>query len=169
MSLIQCTQKLLKELKREPYQEKTMPSQLGDWHANLLYLERKKCVLFTQNETLYSFFVPGLKKNDFEHFEECFRQGLFRCLINEEFEQSQIEQILSGYAEIKIAKTSNRSVLGSMNDLVFQLKYRINASGGLNHLNLDLTIQELNRVPMSAIDYHFSIEKLKSRLSQYHD
>jgi hypothetical protein len=141
-----------------------MPSQIGDWHANLLHLEGRKCVLFTQDKTLYSFFVPGLKKHDFEQLEEVFRQGLFRCLVNEGFEQSQIEQVLSEYEVIQFAKTTNRSVLGSMNDIAFRLKYMISASGGLSHLNLDALTQELNRTPLSAINYQYSIEELKSQL-----
>ena len=28
------------------------------WHANLLRIDRRKCVLFTQDATLYSVFVP---------------------------------------------------------------------------------------------------------------
>lgn len=91
MPLIRCTQKLLKELKIEPWEAETLPSRLGDWHANLLHLERSKCVLFTQDQTLYSVFVPGLKQREFEQLEEIFRQHWFRALIQEGFEPSQVE------------------------------------------------------------------------------
>jgi hypothetical protein len=166
MPLIRCTQKLLKELNIKPWDEETTPSQLGDWHANLLHLEGRKCVLFTQDQTLYSFFVPGLKKGDFEQLEGIFRQQLFRYLVNEGFEQPKIEQILTEYQTIRFAKTTSRSVLGSMNDITFRLKYQISAIGGLSQLNLDTFTQALNRVPMSAIKYRFSIEAVKSQLEQ---
>jgi hypothetical protein len=168
MPLIRCTQKLLKELKVEPCDQETMPSQLGDWHANLLRLERRKCVLFTQDQTLYSLFVPNLKQHDFEQLEEVFRQQLFRYLVNEGLEQSQLEQLLTEYQTIKFAKTASRSVLGSMNDIAFRLKYQIGASGGLSHLDLDTLTKELNRVPLSAIDYRYGIEALKHQLEQPH-
>src|SRR3990167_7548126 len=73
MTLIQCTQKLLKELPID--QEIIManfPSLLGNWHANLIRIERRKCVLFTNDETLYSFFIPGVKKQNFQNLASTF-------------------------------------------------------------------------------------------------
>jgi hypothetical protein len=147
-----------------PLKAETLPSRLGDWHANLLHLERSKCVPFTQDQTLYSLFVPGLKKRDFEQLEEIFRQHLFRSLLQKEFEPFQVEPILTDYQTIQFAKTTSRSVLGSMNDIAFRLKYQIPAMGGLSHLNLDALTREMNRVPLSAINYRYSIDALKSRL-----
>ena len=80
------------------------------------------------------------KKPQFENLIEVFGQNLFKNLIFENFPQNQIESVLDEHREIIIAKTNNRSVLGSMTDLSFQLKYRIAAMGGL--VNIDLT--ELN-------------------------
>jgi hypothetical protein len=108
--------------------------------------------------------VPGLKQRDFEQLEEIFRQHLFRSLIQEGFAPSQIEPILIDSQPIQFAKTTSRSVLGSMNDIAFRLKYQIPAMGGLSHLNLDALTQKLNRVPLSAINYRYSIDALKSRL-----
>lgn len=56
-----------------------------------------------------------------------------------------------------------------MNDIAFRLKYQIPAMGGLSHLNLDALTQEMNRVPMSAINYRYSIDALKSLLEQSHE
>ena len=82
MQLIRCTQKLFKELKVKPTEELPKFGHIGGWHANLLRIDRRKCVLFTNDQTLYSFFVPGLKKSEFVHFDEVFRQNLFKCLLN---------------------------------------------------------------------------------------
>ncbi len=119
---------------------------MGSWHANLLRVDRRKCILFTHDATLYSFLVPGLKKPQFENLIEVFGQNLFKNLIFENFPQNQIESVLYEHREIIIAKTNNRSVLGSMTDLSFQLKYRIAAMGGL--VNIDLA--ELNQ----GVNYH---------------
>ncbi len=128
MAVLRCTQKLLTELKTKPSEEVTSFYVLGIWHANLLRIDRRKCILFTHDSTLFSFFVPGLKKPHFENFTEFFRQNLFKNLLRENFLQNQIEIVLDNHREIIIAKTNNRSVLGSMNDLAFQLKYRIAAN-----------------------------------------
>ncbi len=65
MQPIHCTQKLLKELgKRGAGVPQPEPQRglLGPWHANLIRIERRKCILFTNDLTLYSFLVPGVKK-----------------------------------------------------------------------------------------------------------
>ena len=140
MAILRCTKKLLNELKTKPSEGTTSSDEVGSWHANLLRVDRRKCILFTHDATLYSFLVPGLKKPQFKNLIEVFGQNLFKNLIFENFPQNQIESVLDEHREIIIAKTNNRSVLGSMTDLSFQLKYRIAAMGGL--VNIDLT--ELN-------------------------
>lgn len=65
MISIQCTKKLLKEVGQE-HKDAFIPTvPLGCWHANLLFLDRRKCVLFTNDQTRYSLLVPGLRKPDF--------------------------------------------------------------------------------------------------------
>jgi hypothetical protein len=53
MSLIHCTKKLLKELGNPPLQHPdTSPDTqgLGNWYANLLRIDRRKCILGTDGE-----------------------------------------------------------------------------------------------------------------------
>lgn len=168
MQFIRCTQKLLKKLKIKPVAAAEAESgRLGGWHANLIIIERKKCVLFTSDTTLYSFFAPGLKKRDFERFSEIFRHNLIVSLKNEGFSQMEIEKALREYQHIEFAATNNRSVLGSMNDLVFHLKYWIDSAGGLKVVNLDDLNKRLNRIIMGAVKYANGIEMLKIKLAEY--
>ena len=118
MAILRCTKKLLNELKIKPSEEANQSGELGSWHANLLRVDRRKCVLFTHDRTLFSFFVPGLKKPQFQNFREIFGQNLFRNLRLENFPQAQIEIMLEEHQEIAISKTNNRSVLGSMTAFV---------------------------------------------------
>ncbi len=166
MQLIRCTQKLLKELRVRPSAEEPLSGYIGDWHANLMWVERRKCVLFTNSDTLYSIFVFGLKRADFDHFGEIFRQSLFRRLRIEGFSQIQIEKALDEYETIRLAKTNNRRVLGSMNDLAFQMAAHINAAGGIRHLGIDDLNDILNRIPMGTLKYRYSVEALKAKLNQ---
>jgi hypothetical protein len=166
MAILRCTKKLLTELKTKPSGGATCSNELGSWHANLLRIDRRKCILFTNDATLYSFLIPGLKKPQFENFREVFGQNLFKNLLWENFPQNQIEIVLDEHREIIIAKTNNRSVLGSMNDLVFQLKYRISAMGGLVNIDLAELNHELNRIPMSAIKEVYSIYELRNLLNK---
>jgi hypothetical protein len=166
MAILRCTQKLLSELKLKPSDSIQHPSELGSWHANLLRIDRRKCVLFTHDTTLYSFFVPGLKKPDFKNIREVFRQNLFKSLMAENLPQKHIEIFLDDIREIEISKTNNRSVLGSMNDLTFQLKYQIADEGGIEITDITKLIHDLNRIPMSAIEKIYSIDELKNLLNK---
>jgi len=166
MAIIRCTKKLLTELKTKPSEGATSSSEVGSWHANLLRIDRRKCILFTNDATLYSFLIPGLKKAQFENFREVFGQNLFKNLLWENFPQNQIEIVLDEHREIIIAKTNNRSVLGSMNDLAFQLKYQIAAMGGLDNVDLAELNHGLNRTPMSAIKEVYSIYELTKLLNK---
>ncbi len=166
MATLRCTQKLLSELRQKPTGEAQSADVFGSWHANLLRIDRRKCVLFTHDQTLYTFFVPGLTKPHFQNFDEVFRQNLFKCLISENLPQKQIEIFLVDIREIEITKTNNRSVLGSMNDLTFHLKYQISDEGGLSGVDLSKLNYDINRIPMGAIKEIYSIYELKKLLGQ---
>jgi len=168
VAIIRCTAKLLEEIGSRQLTEPGQSPSLWDWHANLLRIERKKLVLFTNDQTLYSFFVRFVKRPLLSDFIEVFRLGLFRNLMGDGFTEQQIEYALRDYRNVMISKTNSRSVLGSMNDLAFQLKCLIEAMGGLDRADLSEVSRRLNRIPMSAIKYHFSIDELKWRLADAH-
>ena len=164
MQLIKCTQKLLKELKQEATTAVPFQSHLGSWHANMFHIERRKCVLVTNDLTLYTMFIPYLKKEDFKVFHVVFGQNLFKNLLYEKLSQKDIETVLEEYQDIQYAKTDSRSVLGSMNDQKYQLEYIINAKGGLDNTDIYQLNSEVNRNILSAIKYKRPIEMLKDKL-----
>jgi hypothetical protein len=160
MVIIKCTAKLLRELRTKPAIEPNQSPGLWQWHANLLRIERTNCVLFTNDWTLYSFLVIMKKRPQQADFAEMFRLGLFKSLMNEGLAEPRIKYILSDHGHVVIANTSSRSVLGSMNDLAFQITSMIQAKGGLAVADLTEINRNLNRVPMKAIKYQFSIDEL---------
>ena len=168
MAQLQCTQKLLKELKVKPEEIKPELPSLTNWYANLLLIDRRKCVLLTHQSTLYSVFIPGLKKPDFMHFPEVIGQNVFKNLLQEEIPQEKLELVLNEFQTISYTKTSNRSVLGAMNDLTFQINYRVSADGGLNNIDHYEVNRYLNRTPMSAIEDAYPIDAFKKLLSSQH-
>ena len=169
MAIIKCTIKLLNELGVKPSNAPDQLPSLYDWHANMLWLDRKKCVLFTNDQTLYSLLVPWNKSPRLTNFIQRFRFGLLKSLMSEGLAEVQTEYLLSEYMQVTITKTNSRSVLGSMNDLAFQIKSMIFMSGGVTDVNLSEVNWQLNRIPMSAIKYKFSIDELKRRLADKHE
>ena len=167
MTIIKCTTKLLNELGVKPANAPDQPPSLCDWHANVLRLDRKKYVLFTNDQTLYSLFVPWNKSPRSTDIMERFRFGLLKSLMSEGLAEEQIKYLLSEHAQFTITKTNSRSVLGSMNDLTIQIKSMILVSDGLD-VNFSEVNRQLNRIPMSAIKYQVSIDELKRRLADTH-
>jgi uncharacterized protein DUF6933 len=64
---------------------------LGKWNANIFYVDRKKCWLFTNSETKFSIIIPNLKSADIKNITEIFTENLYSQLIYEsiliDFEQ----------------------------------------------------------------------------------
>jgi hypothetical protein len=161
--VIRCTQKLLAEIPDQLVE----PTAAGEgWHANLLRIERRKCVLFTHDATLYSVFVPGLTKPDFERLDEVFGQRLFKALLWDEFPQVQIEKMLDACRMLRFARSNNRSVLGTMNEMRFHIEVDMEDAGGLDRVDLADLHQRLNRTPWSATGYRYAVEGLRGHLAQ---
>ncbi len=164
--IIHCTQKLLKELKVLPLEGTPNPDSFGSWHANMFYVDRRKCVLITHDLSLYALFIPALKKDDFQSFPMVFGQYLFKNLLHEGLPPQQIERVLAGLNTVSYEKTNNRSVLGSMNDQRLMIEIQVQDSEGLINTDLDELNHQLNRNILSAIKYRYPIDVFKEELQK---
>ncbi len=110
--IIRCTQKLLAELKAhlEPHEPAT--ESFMNCHATLFRIQRHKCVMISNDLTLFTIFIPFLRKPDFESFHLVVGQHFFKNLIHENIPQPQIEAVLSEFQNVGYQKTCNRRVLG---------------------------------------------------------
>lgn len=96
MRLLHCTQKLLKELGNPAIVDTPAnPKGLGNWCANLIRIDRKKCLLFTNEKTLYSFLVPNVLKKNIKNIEEEFLINLSMDLQAEGFQISAVNGMFS--------------------------------------------------------------------------
>lgn len=143
MAYIQCTKKLLDEL--PPIEDiDHKPTLLGNWHANLIRIERRKCVLFTNDETLFSLFVPMLKKPQFQNLTAVFMENLVSTLRHEGLER-YVDQIVADYENnLSFTKSSSRSILGYMNDFVNSLYFNIARQGGVENIDVLETNRWIN-------------------------
>jgi|WetSurMetagenome_2_1015567.scaffolds.fasta_scaffold03225_3 hypothetical protein len=168
MAIIRCTNRLLNELGAKPTNVLEQLPSLYDWHANLLWLNHKKYVLFTNDQTLYSLLMHWRKTPQPVNFLERFRLSLFNSLMSEGLAVAQVEYVMSKHVQVTITKTNSRSVLGSMNDLAFQVKSMIYMSGGLDNTDFSEISRQINRIPMGAIKYKISIDELKRMITDAH-
>ena len=139
-------------------------TRLGPWHANLLFIDRRKCVLFTNDKTLFNFIAADVSRAQIRNLSEVFRSWLSCVLADEGFPQPVIEAVMAEHADIAYANTSSKSVLGSMNDISSIYKYHILSEGGVHSPAVPAIIRQLNRMPLSAIGYGCGIKKLRELL-----
>ena len=136
---------------------------LGAWHANLIYVNRKKCVLFVNDKTLYNFVVINLSRAKIKELDSIFVQYLFLNLFQEGFSEELVKQLTQEYGSVQFAKTDSKSVLGSMNDLAFHYKLYLQTEG---EDALPSIVHKLNRMPMGAQNYNYSIESLMEHIEK---
>jgi hypothetical protein len=104
--------------------------------------------------------VPDVTRAQIRDLPEQFRSMLSCVLVDEAVPDDARKRILEEYKELGFAKSSDRSVLGSSNDIAFHYKYQILGAGGVHSWRVPGIIRELNRMPMQAIKYKFPIEEL---------
>lgn len=124
MIILRCTQKLLKRL-RQPAKPPDPPmasNPLGEWYADIDFIDRKPFVLLTNVATGTCLILPGDAKN-LKVLHE-FAAGQLAVIfgyydIYTEPAMQEMQAWLTG--DLHFAKTADRSVLASMT----QLKQRV--------------------------------------------
>jgi len=94
-------------------------SLLGPWYANVFSFKRKKCLIFTNAKTLFSFVVINQTKKELKQIVNIFRRELLKRLQTEMIGDEVINKIMCDYEKVILCKTSDKRTLGSMNEFVF--------------------------------------------------
>ncbi|WP_290523661.1 hypothetical protein [Alcanivorax sp.] len=127
---IHCTKKLLARL---PVDEQgnlpvskthgalpTVPGQLSPlsgWHANLLTIQRRNCVMFVHDTTRFPLFIASLKKPDFANLEYWFEDALMNTLMKCGATALQLKKVGHALQRLKMDSQTDRSVQGSLNQM----------------------------------------------------
>lgn len=172
MAILRLTNKVLKEFgKKKPRLAEVAEdaSNLDEWYVNLFRLNRCKCLMFTNAGTLFSFFVIGVARKDIQNLPEVFKKELSKALFYEEFSARQIQELMKRAEKITIAKTASRSVLASMNQMLFEYEHTVYRHQYFEDQKLIEVNRELNRSYRSAIGegrngYGVPIEEFKKKL-----
>lgn len=152
MQLIRCTAKLRKEMglkKDDLVEESPRFSLLGQWHANLVYVNRRKCILFVNDMTLFNFMAADMPRSEIRNLGDMFRLFLRSVLSEEGLGEEALAKVLGEYSEIRFGKSNDRSVLGSINDLAYHYEFSILESGGVQSAAIPSIIKKLNPMPMN--------------------
>ena len=153
MIVLRLTHKVLKEFGKQKLELAQAVEESGadEWYVNLFRLDRRKCLLFTHAETLFSFVVAGVARKDIQGLPELFLKELSKALFYEEFSSGQIEGFMNRAQEIAIATTASRSVLASMNQILLEFPYIMARFAHLGDEAMVAANRELNTMLRGAI------------------
>ena len=141
--ILRCTAKLLNLLGARANDLAASEPSDADWYANLLWLDRRKCLLLAHAGTLFSVFVADVRKADLLPLG-----SLVARLIQRELHAEGLPLDTFGNLDrngVELAKTASRSVLGYMNEIARDCEYAIAESGGLGRCDIERLNSELRR------------------------
>ncbi len=169
MKYLHCTQKLLKEINGPVTDLKDITPDnqgIGNWYCNLFRFNRRKCLILTNEKSLYTFFVYGVKKNDIDSLPQLFRENFRLNLKLSGFDDKIIDMIIAEYSETGFCKTASKSVLGIMNDFVNCFGYMMPDNADVTEEVLLHACMQVNKMPMSAIKYRYPVKVMKDLIDE---
>ena len=148
MFTLHCTAKLRERIKRLLIKQK-LPSTtlLGDWYGTALYW-KPQLALLVNERTLMPILLPLAPVNT---LPERLGPAVAALLHRYGMALPLIERELAAMAEIEIAKTSNRRVVGTMNEFAFQACFYRERMGATDLAGLSMRLAE---TPCGAIGYN---------------
>ncbi|WLR48780.1 hypothetical protein LC065_06250 [Halobacillus litoralis] len=119
--VIGATKKLQNEINQpiEEIEEYTDVPEIYKWHANVVTINRRKCLLIMNNATGLNLTLFGLRKQQFEHLDSVIKGSLKQLFQLLGIEKRIADQMLGAADEIVYTKTNNRKVLGMLNEIKF--------------------------------------------------
>ena len=157
--VLRCTKKLISVLGPVPFSEPAPEAE--DWYANLLWFERRKCLLLTHVGTLFTILQADVSASDLRSTGPFISALIRRELLSEGLPPDAFGP---GLEEVVYAKTADRSVLGCMNDMADMCEAAIADSGSLRHTDLVALNRSLRRNINSARNYKRPIDLTIGRL-----
>ncbi len=140
MVIVRCTARLLDLLRVPARSLVDVPASDGDWYANLVWIDRRKCLLLTHAGTLFPVFVADVRAAELKQLGAFVAAAVQAALAEEGLAADACGPLDPGAAGV--AKTANRSVVGFMNDSTHMCQAAVEQAGGLAHVD----VAALNRI-----------------------
>ena len=135
---------------------------LLDWNAHLFTVQRTRYLLATNTESLYSLVIPGRGITTDRQFIQSIWTGLEAFMVRQGYHLRPAKDLPSPGRDAFFSKITDRRVLGSMNDLIFQSKIRLE-EGRLTPFEVSFY---LNETPMSYLKYRSPKDAFQKLLLQ---
>jgi hypothetical protein len=127
-----------------------------DWYVHLVWVDRRKCLLVTHAGTLFSVFVPNVTAASLRPIGPPVVSAIETALQAEGLPVDTLGDLDA--QQVTVAKTVDRRILGTMNDLAVTAEHVIATVGGLARCDTDALNHRLHRTINSITGYVPPIE-----------
>jgi hypothetical protein len=163
MPVLRLTAKLLTGIDDQPSPESAAtPSPFGDWYGHIFTFERRKCVMFINEPTLFVCPVLGVRKSDYRQIIPFFLGALVQTLNTMHFSEKEVDWILAMQKDIAIGRATNRGTLGSLNNRVTDIRTHFAWHLGFENCDIGSVTKWLNEAPMKPIAYANGLERMRN-------
>lgn len=136
--IIHCTKKLFSKLPEQLTQSTSQSiTSIGlldawqHWHANVINIQRKQCVILVHDATRYAVFLPAMNKKEladlFGHFQDVFINSLMKAGVDMELVEKAATYLYDN--RLQLDTTCNRSVQGTMRLMAEEMDWSLKFDG----------------------------------------
>ncbi len=169
MRVIHCSQKLLKEITGHTNDDHAIPkdnSGLGNWYSEIFKFNKKKYLIFTNEETLFSFFVYSVNKHEIENISTLFAEDLRIYMREIVKEEERINRIIGEYKEVYYCKADDSRVSEAMEFFIKIFESRLEFIDEITDREILIANIQVNTTPMAALNYASPLRKFKELIDQ---
>lgn len=148
--ILRLSVKLQSKLKLRDLTTKPLDANpCADWSSHVFTAKRAQYILLTNTRSLYSCLLPGKGVSSDRAFIERVQAGLQEFMEKDGLSIAYEDFVAPSCCQIGFAKSWNRSVTGSMNDLIQCAKIWL-IEAELSAIDVGF---KLNDMPLSALQY----------------
>jgi hypothetical protein len=169
MMLLRCTRKVLTLLDQRPRQVELSRTEngLAEWYVDIVDAFGPTFYLCTNPGTLYTLVLSAGQNDQVADLSGRLLVRLVQHMTELGTDRSNVERIVQELGIVMIAKTANRGVLGSMNDLITHFLWHFSQQmGETGKVDLRAIEQQLNNMPQRPIGWKFAQERFVELCSQ---
>ena len=149
MVALHCTRKLARLLNCHPMRDPQPPTNaLGNWYGNVVDTSGGQLAVFINERSLLTVAVPTQQGHD---VLAMFFQRVANLLSMLDVANYLIERELAEMQTLQLATTSNRRVLGALNESAYQLQAMVDSVAPDTKLSLSDAELELSDFPHGAL------------------
>lgn len=141
--VLRCTAKLLVFLGVRAGSLPIQESSSNDWYANLIRIDRRRCLLVVHAGTLFSVFATGVRKAELTPVG-----SVVARLIRHELPIEGLAADALGDVDeemVQLATTASRSTLGYMNEMARFFRFGVELGGGLEACDVGALSRDARR------------------------